>query len=68
MREISPRGGGLSIRGLAGLTLAAPGKALTLRAGLAVLDILLAGCNFTRVCRHAGRTGPITRYGAESVS
>ncbi|PTL85899.1 ABC transporter permease [Vitiosangium sp. GDMCC 1.1324] len=37
-------------------------------AGLAVLDILLACWFFTRVYRHAVRTGLIARYSAESVS
>jgi ABC-2 type transport system permease protein len=36
--------------------------------GLAVLYILLACWFFTRVYRHAVRTGLIARYSAESVS
>jgi ABC-2 type transport system permease protein len=36
--------------------------------GLAVLDILLACWFFTRIYRHAVRTGLIARYSAESVS
>lgn len=45
-----------------------PWEALALGAGLAVLDILLAGWIFTRVYRHAVRTGLVARYSAESVS
>ena len=41
---------------------------LALAAGLAVLDIVLAGWLFARVYRHAVRTGLIARYSAESVS
>ncbi|KFA93794.1 ABC transporter permease [Archangium violaceum] len=44
------------------------GTSLLWGVGLAVLDILLAGWFFTRVYRHAVRTGLIARYSAESVS
>jgi ABC-2 type transport system permease protein len=44
------------------------GSTLLWGLGLAVLDILLACWFFTRVFRHAVRTGLIARYSAESVS
>ncbi|WNG57875.1 ABC transporter permease [Archangium gephyra] len=44
------------------------GTSLLWGVGLAVLYILLAGWFFTRVYRHAVRTGLIARYSAESVS
>jgi ABC-2 type transport system permease protein len=40
---------------------------VALGAGLAALDILLAGWICNRVCRHAVRTGLIARYSVESV-
>jgi ABC-2 type transport system permease protein len=43
-------------------------SALVWGLGLAVLYILLACLFFTRVYRHAVRTGLIARYSAESVS
>jgi ABC-2 type transport system permease protein len=45
-----------------------PGATLLLGTGLAALYILLACWVFTRVHRHAVRTGLIARYSAESVS
>jgi ABC-2 type transport system permease protein len=45
-----------------------PGTTLVWGAGLAVLDIVLACAFFTRVYRHAVRTGLIARYSAESLS
>ncbi len=44
------------------------GTALLLSAGLAMLYILLASWFFTRLHRHAVRTGLLARYTAESVS
>jgi len=44
------------------------GTALVWGFGLAVLDIALAAWFFTRVHRHAVRTGLIARYSAETVS
>ena len=44
------------------------GTSLLWGVGLAVLYILLAGWFFSRVHRHAVRTGLIARYSAESVS
>jgi ABC-2 type transport system permease protein len=44
------------------------GTALLLGAGLAMLYILLASWFFTRLHRHAVRTGLLARYTAESVS
>lgn len=44
------------------------GTTLLWGAGLAVLEILLASAFFSRVHRHAVRTGLIARYSAESVS
>jgi ABC-2 type transport system permease protein len=41
---------------------------LLLGAFLAILDVLLASWFFTRVYRHAVRTGLIARYSAESIS
>lgn len=46
----------------------APWEALAWCTGLPALDILLVGWIFTRVYRHAVRTGLIARYSAESVS
>ena len=43
-------------------------KLLAVGGGLAVLYVLLAGWVFTRVYRHAVRTGLIARYSAETVS
>jgi ABC-2 type transport system permease protein len=45
-----------------------PRMELAWAAGLCVLDIALAAWLFTRVYRHALRTGLIARYSAESVS
>jgi ABC-2 type transport system permease protein len=45
-----------------------PAGALLMGLGLAVVDILLAGWFFTRIYRHAVRTGLIARYSAETVS
>lgn len=45
-----------------------PWGALAWGTGLAALDILLAGWIYTRVYRHAVRTGLVARYSAESVS
>lgn len=42
--------------------------ALLLSLALAVLDIFLAGWLFTRIYRHAVRTGLIARYSAETLS
>ena len=50
------RGGGVS------------GLSLLIGGSLAVLDVLLASWFFTRVYRHAVRTGLIARYSAESIS
>jgi len=47
---------------------AASGIALLLGLGLAVLYVLLASWFFTRMYRHAVRTGLIARYSAETVS
>jgi ABC-2 type transport system permease protein len=44
------------------------GSALLWSAGLALFDILLALWFFTRVYKHAVRTGLIARYSAESLS
>jgi ABC-2 type transport system permease protein len=44
------------------------GSALLWGGGLAVVQILLASAFFSRVHRHAVRTGLIARYSAESVS
>lgn len=46
----------------------APATQLGWAGGLCVLDIALAGWLFSRVYRHALRTGLIARYSAESVS
>ena len=43
-------------------------SALAISACLAILDVLLAAWIFTRVYRHAVRTGLIARYSAETVS
>jgi ABC-2 type transport system permease protein len=43
-------------------------RALAWAALLALLDIVIAGWIFTRVYRHAVRTGLIARYSAETVS
>ena len=45
-----------------------PGLTLALGASLAVLYLLLMGRGFTRVYRHAVKTGLIARYSAETVS
>ncbi len=41
---------------------------LAVSAALAIVDILLAGLFFTRIYRHAVRTGLIARYSAETIS
>jgi ABC-2 type transport system permease protein len=51
---------------LAGRSFSASG--LALGASLALLDILLAALFFSRVFRHAVRTGLLARYSAESAS
>jgi ABC-2 type transport system permease protein len=43
-------------------------SSLVIGAVLAVIDVLMASVLFTRVYRHAVRTGLIARYSAESVS
>ncbi len=43
-------------------------SSLVIGAVLAVIDVLIASVFFTRVYRHAVRTGLIARYSAESVS
>lgn len=45
-----------------------PGLTLAVGAGLAVLYLLVMGRGFTRVYRHAVKTGLIARYSAETVS
>jgi ABC-2 type transport system permease protein len=45
-----------------------PASALLWSSGLALLELLLACAFFTRIFRHAVRTGLIARYSAESVS
>lgn len=47
---------------------AVSGTALLWGAGLALLYIVLAGWFFTRIYRHAVRTGLIARYSAETVT
>jgi len=47
---------------------AVPAGALTLGAAIAAADVLLSCWVFSRVYRHAIRTGLIARYSAESVS
>jgi ABC-2 type transport system permease protein len=37
-------------------------------AGLAAVSVLVSGCVFTAVYRHAVRTGLVARYSAETVS
>jgi ABC-2 type transport system permease protein len=44
------------------------GSSLAWSAALAVLYILVAGWIFSRVHRHAVRTGLVARYSAETVS
>ena len=45
-----------------------PAAYLALSAGLAAFYIVLAGFFFTRVYRHAVRTGLLARYSAETVN
>jgi ABC-2 type transport system permease protein len=56
-----------NLRRIVGGSGASPGE-LLLSAGLAALYIAFAAWIFTRVYRHAVRTGLIARYSAESVS
>jgi len=43
-------------------------SALAASGGLAILDVVLAGWFFSRIYRHAVRTGLIARYSAETLS
>ena len=47
---------------------AVPQTALAASIGLAILDVVLAGWFFSRIYRHAVRTGLIARYSAETLS